>query len=70
MAQSAGDSQGKAVGLRTTVNRLAILIVPVIMGAVAEILGIAASFYIVGALLIALMLFVGWRSRNAFPKAS
>ncbi|MDH3239887.1 MAG: MFS transporter, partial [Alphaproteobacteria bacterium] len=70
MAQSAGNSQGKAVGLRTTVNRLAILVVPVIMGAVAEFFGIAVSFYAVGALLIGLMLLVGWRSRNAFPKAS
>jgi MFS family permease len=68
MAQSAGDSQGKAVGLRTTVNRLAILIIPVIMGGVAEVMGIAASFYVVGILLIGLMLYVGWRSRDAFPK--
>lgn len=69
MAQSAGDAQGKAVGLRTTVNRLAILAVPVIMGGVAEVMGIAASFYVVGAMLVALMLYVGWRSRGAFPQA-
>jgi len=70
MAMSAGESQGKAVGLRTTVNRLAILAVPVAMGAVAEFVGIAASFYLVGGFLIALMLLVGWRSREAFAQQS
>lgn len=69
MAQSAGEAQGKAVGLRTTVNRVAILGVPVLMGGIAEVMGIAASFYVVGALLIALMLLVGWRSREAFAEA-
>ncbi len=70
MAQSAGDAQGKAVGLRTTVNRLAILAIPVVMGGVAEVLGIAASFYVVGALLIVLMLLVGYHSRKAFAGAT
>lgn len=69
MAQSAGQSQGKAVGLRTTVNRIAILATPIAMGAVAEVLGIAASFYVVGGLLIALMLGVAYRSRTAFAPA-
>jgi MFS family permease len=69
MAQSAGEAQGKAVGLRTNVNRLAILIMPVIMGGIAEILGIAASFYILGAMLIALMGIVGYRSRDTFAEA-
>ena len=70
LAQSAGDDQGKAVGLRTTVNRLAILGVPVIMGAIAEVLGIAASFYVVGGFLIALMVLVAYRSRATFAGAS
>ncbi len=70
LAQSAGDAQGKAVGLRTTVNRLAILGVPVIMGAIAEVLGIAASFYVVGGFLIALMVLVAYRSRATFAGAS
>jgi len=70
LVQSAGDAQGKAVGLRTTVNRLSILATPVVMGVIAEVLGIAASFYIVGALLIALMLLVAYRSRPAFAGAT
>ena len=70
MARSAGESQGKAVGLRTTVNRVAILITPVIMGAVAEVLGIAASFYVMGGLLIGLMAVVAYRSRGAFAGAT
>ncbi len=70
MAQSAGESQGKAVGLRTTVNRVAILITPVIMGAVAEVLGIAASFYVMGGLLIGLMAVVAYRSRGTFAGAT
>ncbi len=66
MAQSAGKAQGKAVGLRTTVNRLAILATPVLMGAIAEVIGIANSFYVVGGFLIALMVAVAYRSRAAF----
>jgi len=67
--QSAGDAQGKAVGLRTTVNRLSILATPVVMGAIAEVLGIAASFYVMGGFLIALMVLVAYRSRGAFAGA-
>ena len=69
LARSAGDAQGKAVGLRTTVNRLSILATPVVMGAIAEVLGIAASFYVVGGFLIALMVLVAYRSRGAFAGA-
>ncbi len=47
--------QGMSVGLRTTVNRVASLIVPVIMGAIAEIWDIETSFLIVG---LALMIIV------------
>jgi MFS family permease len=65
LAQSAGKAQGKAVGLRTTANRLSILVTPVIMGAVAEWLGIEASFYLTGLLLIAMMLWVALKSRAA-----
>jgi MFS family permease len=52
MAQSAGRDQGKGVGLRTTANRVSILLIPVIMGALAEFVGLAATFYLVGAFLI------------------
>ena len=45
--------QGIAVGLRTTSNRLATVVVPLIMGFVADAVGIAYSFYLVGGTLIA-----------------
>lgn len=57
MATSAGTgNQGKGVGLRTTANRFGSLIVPIAMGAVVEVAGIEASFYVVGFALMALML--------------
>ena len=46
--------QGISIGLRTTANRLATLLVPIIMGVVADAVGIEASFLIVGGSLIAL----------------
>ncbi len=55
LASAAGDAQGKAVGLRTTANRIAVMVIPVIMGAVIEVFGLVNSFYIVGTVLMALM---------------
>jgi MFS family permease len=46
------DEQGKSVGLRTSVNRLASLVIPVAMGAIAEAFGIRASFFVVGVVLL------------------
>ena len=55
LSQGVGRSaQGIAVGLRNTVNRLASIILPVVMGGVASLWGIDASFYLTGALLLAL----------------
>ncbi|HEX9810346.1 MAG TPA: MFS transporter [Alphaproteobacteria bacterium] len=65
MARSAGRAQGKGVGLRTTANRLAILVTPVIMGAIAEVAGIEASFYLTGGFLILVLLGVAFRARTA-----
>ena len=49
MARAAdARSQGKSVGLRITANRLGATILPVIMGAIAEVSGIGNSFLIVG----------------------
>ncbi|MCZ6812685.1 MAG: MFS transporter [Alphaproteobacteria bacterium] len=45
--------QGTSIGLRTTSNRLATVLVPLIMGIVADAVGIAYSFYLVGGTLIA-----------------
>lgn len=61
--------QGMSVGLRTTINRVASLVVPVIMGGIAEIWDISTSFFVVGGLL---MMIVGatayfiWRNPDAY----
>ena len=41
--------QGKAMGLRTTCNQAANVIIPIVMGALAHFWGIELAFYIVGA---------------------
>jgi predicted phage tail protein len=48
--RSAGrQNQGKAIGLRGTANRIASIVSPLAMGALAEATGLEASFYWVGA---------------------
>ena len=51
----ATTEQGVGAGLRTTVNRLASSVVPPLMGAVAELVGIPNSFFIMGALLLIIL---------------
>ena len=48
--------QGMSVGLRTTVNRVATLVVPVAMGGIAEIWDIETSFFIVGSVLMLIVM--------------
>lgn len=49
MAQSAGRAaQGRGAALRLTIGRIAAVIVPVAMGAIAEFVGLEAAFYLVG----------------------
>ena len=55
--------QGKAVGLRTTANRLAATFLPVIMGAVVQGVGLEASFYITGGAVVALLALVALGAR-------
>jgi predicted MFS family arabinose efflux permease len=43
------DNQGKAIGVRVTANRVASILSPLAMGAVAEAFGLEVSFYVVGA---------------------
>jgi MFS family permease len=45
--------QGTSIGLRTTSNRFATVVVPLIMGVVADAVGIEQSFYVIGGFLIA-----------------
>jgi predicted MFS family arabinose efflux permease len=56
IAKSAGRDQGMAVGVRTTANRLVSFSVPVIMGGVVELVGLEASFLVIGGALMAFAL--------------
>jgi MFS family permease len=47
--------RGKAAGLRGTCNRISSIAAPVVMGALAEVVGIEASFYLVGVIATMLM---------------
>jgi MFS family permease len=44
------EDQGKMVALRITINRCASAIIPIAMGGLAELVGIANSFYVLGVL--------------------
>ena len=52
---SGSVGQGKAVGLRGTCNRVASVSAPILMGALAELVGIENSFYVVGLVITVLM---------------
>jgi MFS family permease len=60
LGQSAAgrEHHGKMAALRTTTNRLAEGLIPIIMGGVVELAGLNASFLIVGSVLLALMAIV------------
>lgn len=54
------EYQGMAAGLRTTANRAATMVVPIAMGALAEVWGLAPSFYVLGAVFMAATLLLGF----------
>ncbi len=58
--------QGASIGLRTTSNRFSAVLVPFVMGFVADRVGIENSFYICGAVLIACSVIVALFIRR-FP---
>ena len=59
------NNQGKAIGLRGTANRVASIVSPLAMGAIAEAVGLAAAFYIVGlAISLALAAVAVWLWRR------
>ena len=59
IAQSAGlAGQGKGAALRVTVGRIAAVVLPVIMGAIAKLFGLEMSFYIVGGLILVVLAIV------------
>jgi MFS family permease len=57
--------QGSVVGLRQTMNRLAAIVIPPAMGAIADQWGAGSSFVILGALLLALSAPVALITRHA-----
>lgn len=48
MQAVAAHEQGKIVALRITVNRLTSAIIPLVMGAIAQVFGLEISFYVIG----------------------
>jgi MFS family permease len=50
------ENQGKAVGLRGTANRISSILSPIAMGAIAEVVGLEAAFYVVGVIVSLLMI--------------
>lgn len=62
------NEQATSIGLRTTVNRLATLVLPVVMGGVAEVWGVGPSFLVMGGLLLTLLaVIVLWLGRRTRP---
>jgi MFS family permease len=61
--------QGMSVGLRTTVNRVASLVVPVAMGGIAEVWDIETSFFIIGGVLMVIVAgtaYFVWRNPKSY----
>src|SRR5262245_5920787 len=59
------ENQGKAIGLRGTANRVASIVSPLAMGAIAEAVGLERSFYVIGALVSVVMIGIAiylWRN--------
>lgn len=60
---------GATVGLRSSVTRLASIITPAVMGVIAGVWGIEASFYVMGALFIAATFALAIVARSAIRDA-
>ena len=57
--------QGAVVGLRQTMNRVSSMVIPPVMGLIADWWGITASFLVLGGLLLLLCIPTVWMSRRA-----
>jgi MFS family permease len=65
MQAVSAHEQGKIVALRITVNRLTSAIIPLIMGAIAQVFGIGVSFYVIGGIGLTGLVFVSlWMARS------
>ena len=62
--------QGSVVGLRQTMNRLAAIVIPPLVGSIADHWGAGQSFVILGAVLIALCAPVTLITRRAARMAT
>lgn len=62
-------SQGKSVGIRITANRLSAAVLPVVMGAIAEVVGVRNSFYVIGATMLFALAWVAYVSRRVIRNA-
>lgn len=62
------EYQGMAAGLRTTANRAATMVVPILMGALAEFWGIEPSFYALGAVLMGITLVLAYLIYRGFGR--
>ena len=63
-------SQGKSVGIRITANRASAAILPVVMGAVAEVFGIGNSFLIIGVTMLASLAGVAFYCQRVLSRAN
>ena len=62
LARAVGsDRQGMSIGVRTTVNRLAGLLVPIVLGAAIEWIGLRAGFYAFAACVLGALGLTAWR---------
>ncbi|MBT4006217.1 MAG: MFS transporter, partial [Rhodospirillales bacterium] len=68
LSRSAGKAQGKAVGIRATANRLVSFVIPVVMGAVVELVGLEASFMVIGGALMVVAIYIAYFIRST-PEA-
>jgi MFS family permease len=58
----AADAQGLTAGVRATANRLASVVLPIVMGVVAQLSDVAGAFWIVGGVLLA----VAWLTERYY----
>lgn len=63
------NNQGKAIGLRTSSNRLAATFMPVIMGAVVQWAGLDWGFYLTGGAVLTLLALVAIFARGAVARS-
>jgi MFS family permease len=64
------EVQATAIGLRSTGNRVAALVLPVMMGAIAEVWGLNATFFITGGMLLAILVVLGTWIALYHPEAT